>query len=108
MPKPLETPPAANRINAIDAASTLALTIATQDDRNKEGRVATGAHCDPASNCIETSTRGTSTRYRFKSPMTRHARSLGAVICGGTLAGIFGGYFSRKGCRFNAIRRRAP
>ena len=29
MPKPLETPPAANRINAIDAASTLALTIAT-------------------------------------------------------------------------------
>ena len=78
-----------------------------QAERNNEGRVATGAHCGPANHSIETSTSGTIIRYRFSSPMTRHARSLGAEDDGGVLAGIRK-LFSEKTSGFNAIRRRAP
>ena len=78
-----------------------------QAETNNEGRVVTGAHCGPANHSIEMSTSGTSIRYRFKSPMTRHPRSLGGEEDGGVLAGIRK-LFSEKTSGFNAIRRRAP
>ena len=59
-----------------------------QAETNNEGRVAAGVHCGPANHSIETSTSGTSIRYRFKRLMTRHARSLGGEDDGGGLAGI--------------------
>ena len=59
-----------------------------QADVNNAGRGGAGAHSDPASSCLEISTKGTSVRYRFRSPITRHARSLGAEEEGWKLAGI--------------------
>ena len=66
-----------------------------QAERNNEGRVAAGAHCGPANHSIEMSTSGTIIRYRFSSPMTRHARSLGGEDDGGVLAGISKLFFGK-------------
>ena len=79
-----------------------------QADTNNEGRAAPGAHCGPANHCMEMRTSGTIIRYRFSSPMTRHARSLGGEDDGGVLAGIRKTAFSEKTSGFNAIRRRGP
>src|SRR5215831_17164601 len=46
---------------------------------NSRGRATSSSQPAPPNDCIESSNSGTSSRYRFRSPITRQARSLGVV-----------------------------
>ena len=60
-------------------SSTAAVKYAMHEPTKTLGRSVTRLQSGPAKACIANSTSGTSNRYRFSSPITRQAKSLGVT-----------------------------